>query len=278
MDANVTLYGFPGSLCSQKVRLALAEKRVPYRSRIVDIELRLQNYEPWYMRLNPRGVVPTLVHGDRVVTDSARILRYVDETFEGPPLVPDSSDGRERMTGWIDQQDRLRMRELSYASFRGALGLVLRRVSMPLRLSKLRRLRDANSDLAQLYQAKIDDVREWRAAIAKPVEIAGIRRELEVVLRRAERQLGECTHLAGDDYSLADVAWTCVLARLEMTGLAPSLWAGGRSPRLEAYYARLCARPSFTKADVWNAMPRGRARLALIRSIRAGSRAEGRER
>jgi glutathione S-transferase len=71
MPPGLTLYGFPGSLCSQKVRLALAEKGAAYQNRLVDIELRLQNYEPWYLRLNPRGVVPTLVHGDHVSGSSS---------------------------------------------------------------------------------------------------------------------------------------------------------------------------------------------------------------
>ena len=140
MEPETTLYSFPGSLCSQKVRLALSEKHVPYENRFVDIELRLENYEPWYLRLNPNAVVPTLVHGDRVVTNSAHIIRYIDEAFEGHRLIPESTYERECMERWIEQQDDLQMRELSYASFKGALGFVLRRISMPLRMSRLRKL------------------------------------------------------------------------------------------------------------------------------------------
>jgi glutathione S-transferase len=267
------LYGFPGSLCSQKVRLALAEKHVPYVNRLVDIELRLENYEPWYLRLNSRGVVPTLVHGDRVVTDSARILRYVDEEFEGPSLIPEAAHGRERMEHWIEQQDRSKLRELSYASFKGALGLLLRRVSMPLRLSKLRRLRDATPDLAGVYDAKLEDVLRWRATTADTGEIARIRRELEAVLRRADEQLGETRYLAADSYSLADVAWTCVLARLKMMGLDESFWGAGRLARVEAYYEQLRLRPSFLAADIWEAPPTAKFRRAFLKSVLTGSQA-----
>jgi glutathione S-transferase len=269
MEPDVILYGFPGSLCSQKVRLALTEKGVAYEDRFVDIELRLTNYEPWYLRLNPKGVVPTLVHGERVVTDSARILEYVDEAFEGPKLTPEDPGERECMAYWIGEQDRVRMRELSYASFKGMLGLVLRRVSMPLRVRKLRRLRDANQSLAELYDAKIEDVRGWRAQIRDEAEIAQIRRELEGVLRQVEEQLGKTRHLAADAYSLADVAWTCVLARLKMLGLAPSLWGDGRLPRVEAYYGELRRRPSFAAARLWEAPPDLKARRDLLRSALA---------
>lgn len=269
MQSDVVLYGFPGSLCSQKVRLALAEKGVAYEDRFVDIELRLTNYEPWYLRLNPKGVVPTLLHGERVVTDSARILEYVDEAFEGEELTPRDPGERERMAYWIGEQDRVRMRELSYASFGGMLGLVLRRVSMPLRLRKLRRLRGENESLAELYDAKIEDVRGWRAQIRDDAEIAQIRRELEATLRQVEEQLGKTRHLAADAYSLADVAWTCVLARLKMLGLAPAIWGDGRLPRVEAYYSELRRRPSFAAARLWEAPPDLKARRHLLRSALA---------
>ena len=94
------------------------------------------------------------------------------------------------MERWIEQQDDLQMRELSYASFKGALGFLLRRISMPLRMSRLRKLRDANADLANLYEAKIEDVRQWRASLASRPEIAEIRTDLENVLRSVEEQLG----------------------------------------------------------------------------------------
>lgn len=266
MASDPVLYGFPGSLCSQKVRLALAEKQVAYENRFVDIELRLVNYEPWYLRLNPRGVVPTLVHGDRVVTDSAQIIRYVDGAFAGPSLVPKDSRERENMERWIEEQDRMEMRELSYASFKGVLGLALRRVSMPLRLWKLRRLKSAHPDLAGVYQAKIEDVLEWRATTADSREIAEIRSRVEAVLRRVDEQLGNTRHLASDAYSLADVVWTCVLARLKMLGLAESLWGNGRLPHLDAYYELLRGRPSFTAADIWEAPPTAGNRRALLKA------------
>jgi len=272
VEPDLTLYGFPGSLCSQKVRLALAEKQLAYQSRTLDIELRMQNYEPWYLRLNPRGVVPTLVHGDRVVTDSAQILRYIDDTFDGPSLTPESQPERASMEAWIDEQDAVKMRELSYASFKGMLGIVLRNVSMPLRLAKLRRMRDREPDLAGTYAAKIDDVAQWRADIASREEVDTVRRELETVLRRADEQLGRTRHLAADTYSLADVAWTCVLARLRMLGLAEALWGAERLPHLATYYETLRQRPSFVEADIWEAPPSLRVRRALLKEAITGSR------
>jgi glutathione S-transferase len=259
------LYHFPGSLCSQKVRLALAEKGVEHRPQLVDIEFRMQNYEPWYVRLNPRCVVPTLVHGDRVVTDSARIIRYIDETFEGPRLSPEDPSERARMEAWIEAQDQLDLRVLSYASIGGLLGAGLRRVTMPLRVQRLRRLRDEVPELRQQYSDKLEDVRGWRRSIASRERIEEIRAAIEDTLDRAEAQLGETAFLASEHYSLGDLAWTAVLARLRFLGLAEEHWGGSRRPRLADYYARLRARPSFEQADLWEEKPHRRA-LRVLRA------------
>lgn len=271
MAAVVTLYAFPASHCSQKVRLALAEKQVPYTNRFVDIEMRLQNFEPWYMKLNPKGVVPTLIHGERVVTDSAHIIRYIDEAFEGPPLVPGDPAERESMQRWIDEQDRLRIRELTFGTMKGALGFALRKVSMPRRKAKLQRLGNANPDLAKLYEAKIEDLGQWRASITSEAEVAGIRRQLEDVLGHVDEQLGKTRYLACDSYSLADVAWTCIFARLTMLGLSASLWEKTRFPLVKAYYEDLRSRPSFAAAEIWEGPPSWSTRRALLKAMVTGS-------
>jgi glutathione S-transferase len=271
VESGVTLYAFPPSHCSQKVRLALAEKQVAYTNRFVDIELRLQNFEPGYLRLNPRGVVPTLVHGDRVVTDSARIIRYVDDAFDGPSLSPRDETERKHMEAWIELQDRLRIRELTFGNMKGAMGFALRRISMPLRKRKLLRLRSANPDLAEIYDFKIEDLRQWRTSIASPEEIAEARDEMDTALGRVAVRLGESPYLAGESYSLADLAWTCIFARLEMLGLAGSFWGPERFPQIGAYYERLRSRPSFVKAGVWERPPAPDVRRALLKAMLTGS-------
>lgn len=271
MESRVTLFAFPPSHCSQKVRLALAEKHVAYTNHFVDIEMRLQNFEPEYLRLNPKGVVPTLVHGDHVVTDSAKIIRYIDEAFEGPMLSPQDVDERRRMDDWIDLQDRLRIRELTFGSMEGPMGFALRKISMPMRKRKLLRLRRANPDLTEIYDAKIEDLVKWRASIASAQEVADARKEMGTALDHVDGQLVDSSFLAGENYSLADLAWTSIFARLRMLGLDDSFWSGELRPRIAAYYDRLRARPSFDKAGMWEGPPAPDARRAMLKAMLVGS-------
>ena len=58
------------SACAQKVRIALHEKNVKTKERL--LKLQGDQNDPAYLKLNPNGVVPTLVHDGHVVTESYR--------------------------------------------------------------------------------------------------------------------------------------------------------------------------------------------------------------
>ena len=56
-----------------------------------------QQHSEGYAALNPQELVPTLLHGDRVLHQSMAILEYLDEVFLEPPLLPDDAPGRARV-------------------------------------------------------------------------------------------------------------------------------------------------------------------------------------
>ena len=56
-----------------------------------------QQHAEDYRKLNPQGQVPTLLHGERVLTQSPAILEYIEETFPDPALLPGDAGGRARV-------------------------------------------------------------------------------------------------------------------------------------------------------------------------------------
>jgi tetrachloro-p-hydroquinone reductive dehalogenase len=248
----VVLYHQWPSLCSQKVRLALAEKQVAYTSVVVDIGPRMQNYEPWYARINPNMVVPTLVVHEpgasepTIVTDSARIIVWIDEKLEGPALLPAEPELRHRVEQWIRQADRFPVRELMYGTMGGPLGYIARS-SMQKRIARLERHRERNPDLTTVYERRLADVRSWKQTIADPEQIAALERQLSELLAEFEVQLEqEGEFVVGDRYTLADVIWTVFIARMVLVGRTEQL-----GPLTRAWYARMRERPSFMSAQLW---------------------------
>jgi len=80
------LYHNINSVCAQKVRIALNEKGQEAKEHL--LTLRGDQNEPAYLKLNPNGVVPTLVHDGAPIVESSLILYYIDEVFPEPPLMP----------------------------------------------------------------------------------------------------------------------------------------------------------------------------------------------
>ena len=64
---------------SKVVRLVLEEEGIDYVSRHLDIHGSMEQLEPWYLHINPAGVVPTLVYRGRSVTESKDVSLFIVE-------------------------------------------------------------------------------------------------------------------------------------------------------------------------------------------------------
>lgn len=94
------LYNAPQSTCSQKARICLWEKGLPFSEKKLDL-FRGDQLTPEYKKLNPNAVVPTLVDGDEVIIDSSVIIEYLDELYPDVPLSPATPAGRAHMREWL---------------------------------------------------------------------------------------------------------------------------------------------------------------------------------
>lgn len=96
-----TLFHYPLCPFCRKVRLLLHEKK---------IEFTLESEPVWKQReefidLNPTGQVPVLIDNDFVIADSFAICEYLEETYQGIPLMPTNPRDRaevRRLVGYID--------------------------------------------------------------------------------------------------------------------------------------------------------------------------------
>ena len=80
------LYHVAGSSNSQRVRIVLAEKELPWESHQLTQSAELHTAE--FRAISPPGTVPALVHDGRSLVDSVVINEYLDEAWPDPPLLP----------------------------------------------------------------------------------------------------------------------------------------------------------------------------------------------
>ena len=86
------------SAASYRVRIALQIKQLPYRGVILSLSRGGgEQLFPEYRSLNPQALVPTLVDGDFLMTQSLAMLEYLDECYPTPPLLPAAPRQRARV-------------------------------------------------------------------------------------------------------------------------------------------------------------------------------------
>jgi glutathione S-transferase len=226
------LYHHGSSVCAAKIRLALAEKNLLWTGHYVDI-LKGEQHAPAYLALNPKGVVPTLVHDGRVIRESTLIGEYLDEAFPTPPLKPDTAADRYAMRLWtkrLDEELHPQCAIVTYAiSHRHA---VLRNGPEAVEAYVNKVAPERRPRRRQMLERGIDDP-EARAALLV----------YDRFLADMEKALADQPWLAGDRFSLAEIGVIPYITRLDMLQLS-GLWTRSR-PRLTDWFARIQARRSF---------------------------------
>ncbi|MDA8815560.1 glutathione S-transferase N-terminal domain-containing protein, partial [Luminiphilus sp.] len=103
---GVHLIHFQGSACSQKTRIFLNLKGIDWAPRPLNLATQ-ENFKPWFLGINPRGLVPVLVHDGVVHIESNDILQYLDESFPEPNLIPAAL--RDEIIASLQEEDNLHL-------------------------------------------------------------------------------------------------------------------------------------------------------------------------
>ena len=86
----ITLYGFKGRSRAERVLWALRELELPHEMIRLDFR-KGESRTLEFLKLNPSGKVPVLLHGDRLLTESVAIIQYLDTIATQPKLIPQDS-------------------------------------------------------------------------------------------------------------------------------------------------------------------------------------------
>ena len=74
------LYHHGSSVCAAKVRWAMVLKDLNFEAHYVDI-LKGEQFEPEYIKINPKAVVPSLIQDGKILNESTVSREYLDLAF-----------------------------------------------------------------------------------------------------------------------------------------------------------------------------------------------------
>lgn len=248
----IELYHFGFSTCSQKVRLVLAEKGLDFTSHEVNLIAGGQ-HDPAYVKLNPKHVVPTLLHDGQLLVESTLIIRYLDDAFPEPPQRPKDALGRYQVDLWLKRVDEALHPAAPIVTF--ALGPRKALLAQP------KEVLEAN--LAGIPDPAVRATRRSviEHGVAAP-EFAGALGVFIDTLDAMEADFAKRAWLSGERFGLADATLLPYVLRLEHLAMDPLLDRTAR-PRVADWLARVKALPSYaTAVEAW-AVP---AAVEMMRS------------
>jgi glutathione S-transferase len=230
----IVLYDFGNSVCCQKVRITLTAKGLEWDSIKVDL-FRSEQYDPRYLALNPKGVVPTLVHDGRPVIESTLICEYLDDVFPDPPLAPADPWQRTRMRLWSKMVDEGLHEGVTEISFSAMFRERMRMMTEDLREARFRNIGDPRR--RDRFKST------YELGVRSPFVLHGV-----AAYERAFKLLEEMLAaggpwILGPRASLADINLMPYAARLDYLGLL-DLWTADR-PRIRNWWHTVKQWPSF---------------------------------
>jgi glutathione S-transferase len=199
------VYGPPYSTYTRSVRLALAEKGVAHQLVEIDV-LGGAHKQPPHSNKHPFGKVPAFEHDGNTFYEASAILRYVDEVFPEPALLPDTPLARAKVNQVMSIVD-------SYGYVPCVTNLFIPRVLVP-------------SLGGETDFEKVENGKAPAALFAKELD----------------RLLGGAEYFGGTSLSLADLHAFPVIAYLVATPEGKAIFEGVHN--LRAWFARLVKRPS----------------------------------
>lgn len=212
---GIHLFHFSGSACSQKLRIFFNIKKINWNSHVINL-IKQEQFSEWFLGINPRGLVPTLVHDGDVHIESNEIMAYLDDVYKDNKLFP------------IDLIDEIN-KDLA---FEDSLHHDLRRLTfryiIPHALGKKNPSTiDAKEQFEGTIQGKADENKSkeilfWKNHYQNGItddEIIESANKFKNIYENFNNILKNQKYLKGDKFTVVDLAWYVSTKRLAMAGI-----------------------------------------------------------
>jgi glutathione S-transferase len=231
---------FSGSSCSQKLRIFLNLKGIPWQSHPIEL-MAHENMQPWFLGINPRGLVPVLVHDGAVHIESNDIIQYLERTFPEPKLIPAGHENE--IAALLKHEDDLHL-DLRTLSFR----FVFAPPGPPKPVAALESYRaNGSGTVGGLNdREKQVQIEFWQQAAAEGFPDARARasaQKFRTEFDALDKTLARQPYLMGKELGVLDIAWFIYAHRLSLAGYPFERL----HPQVHAWAEKLRARPEFAK-------------------------------
>ena len=234
------LYYFENSICSERALMILSEKNVsdwvPHHVHLFEN----QQFNPEYLKLNPKAQVPTLVHDGEVIRESSLIVDYLDDLYKDPTLKPSKLSEIALMREWIKESDESGYEGVASLSF-----IIVFR-------AKLMAMTETNRNAYWAGQTVLERTQRQQSCVFEgfnsPYALRAIATWERIFRKINETMVDGRSWILGEKFSLADLNLAPFIARLDGLKLVEP-WLT-ELPNTQRWWQAIKERPSFTHARV----------------------------
>ncbi|XP_046551944.1 uncharacterized protein LOC124261646 [Haliotis rubra] len=244
IEDGITLFGNEQSPAARRVRIALHEKKIPYKQVEVDL-LTGENHHPDFVKISPNRKIPAIafknVQGvqDCVMFESSVIIEYLDTVFPGSKLYPVDPWERAQVKMWMDWELGLVDDHVPLV-YQNVLPFILR-LTQP---SKEAYLKAINPNMPKAKTDMFCRVYDGTHRSQEELEKHALACYQNLVV--LEMALQDKEYLVGDRFTVADLT---VLPRVQMFLTSGLPFTDKHFPNIVRYLKNLDGRPSFKASE-----------------------------
>jgi glutathione S-transferase len=234
------LFHFWGSSCSQKTRIVLNMKDLKWSSHEVNLG-KSEHFLPWYLGINPRGLVPTLIKDGVVHIESNDIIQLLDSLSPQNKLVPEKFQNK--VDKLLRHENDLHL-DLRTITFR----FTQPRGKTPRTNKDLNNYRNGGTGTVRgsIDTDKIREIEFWEKTANDGITDQAIKKSAErfyTSLVNLDNTLTKTQFLLDHEISILDIAWFIYVNRLILCGYPIKRL----HPNVNAWFEPLSKRPEFAK-------------------------------
>ena len=234
---GVHLLNYQFSACSMKTRIYLNLKKIPFTSHQINLSAG-ENFSEWFQGINPRSLVPVLIHDGEVHIESNDILEYLEGCYKESPLIPENME--EKIKELLKFEDNLHV-DIRNITFK---------FLVPRFLNKGKSVQPKAKNKATL-NGELDSMDDVNRNFWEHYEKYGITDEdasrslirFRTALEDLNDQLEDSPYILGAELSLVDIAWFIYATRIQHANYPLKRL----HPNVSDWYERLYANVLFRK-------------------------------
>ena len=234
---GVHLLNYQFSACSMKTRIYLNLKKIPFTSHQINLSAG-ENFSEWFQGINPRSLVPVLIHDGEVHIESNDILEYLEGCYKESPLIPENME--EKIKELLKFEDNLHV-DIRNITFKFLI---------PRFLNKGKSVQPKAKNKATL-NGELDSMDDVNRNFWEHYEKYGITDEdasqslirFRTALEDLNDQLKDSQYILGAELSLVDIAWFIYATRIQHANYPLQRL----HPNVSGWYERLYANVLFRK-------------------------------